>query len=158
DLMMPLDVAIAALNDFQPQIIVGPPSLLGFLAEARAQGKLKAAPERLISVAEVLEPQDQERIRATFGAPVHQIYQCTEGFLAISCAEGSLHIQEDIVALQFEPQPEAASAPVEPGPAAASASTPQESTAAASTTPESMSAASAPAEYTTTGASTQRVM
>ncbi|HEY7125478.1 MAG TPA: F390 synthetase-related protein [Ktedonobacterales bacterium] len=103
DLMTPLDEAIAALNDFQPQIIVGPPSLLGFLAEARAQGKLKAAPERLISVAEVLEPQDQERIASIFAVPVHQIYQCTEGFLAMSCVEGALHIQEDIVALQFEP-------------------------------------------------------
>ncbi len=115
DLMMPLDAAIAALNDFQPQIIVGPPSLLGFLAEARGQGKLKAAPQRLISVAEVLEPQDQARIASTFDAPVHQIYQCTEGFLAISCAEGALHVQEDIVALQFEPLPDAAS---EPEPAA----------------------------------------
>src|SRR5207245_10447167 len=40
-----------------------------------------------------------------FNAPVHQIYQCTEGLLAVSCEQGSLHIQEDGVALQFEPLP-----------------------------------------------------
>lgn len=103
DLMLPLAQAISALNDFRPHIIVGPPSLLGFLAEARRQGTLRATPERLVSVAEVLEPQDQEQIAAAFHAPVHQIYQCTEGLLAVSCAAGALHIQEDIVAMQFEP-------------------------------------------------------
>jgi putative adenylate-forming enzyme len=34
--------------------------------------------------------------------PVHQVYQCTEGLLAVSCARGSLHVQEDVVAVQFE--------------------------------------------------------
>jgi len=105
DLMLPLDEAVAALNDFRPHIIVGPPSLLGFLADERTRGKLHNCPERLISVAEVLEPQDRERIAAVFNAPVHQIYQCTEGLLAVSCTEGSLHIQEDVVLLQFEPLP-----------------------------------------------------
>ncbi|HLH62973.1 MAG TPA: F390 synthetase-related protein [Ktedonobacteraceae bacterium] len=105
DLMQPIAEAVVALNDFRPHIIVGPPSLLGFLAQERIRSKLHATPERLISVAEVLEPQDRERIEAVFNAPVHQIYQCTEGLLAVSCAEGSLHIQEDLVMLQFEPLP-----------------------------------------------------
>jgi putative adenylate-forming enzyme len=103
DLMLPLADAITALNDFCPHIIVGPPSLLGLLAEARRQGTLRATPERVVAVAEVLEPQDKEQIAAAFNAPVHQIYQCTEGLLAVSCAAGALHIQEDIVAMQFEP-------------------------------------------------------
>jgi putative adenylate-forming enzyme len=105
DLMLPLVEAVAALNTLQPQIIVGPPSLLGFLASERASGCLRARPERLISVAEVLEEQDRQRIEATFQAAVHQIYQCTEGLLAVSCERGSLHIQEDAVILQFEPLP-----------------------------------------------------
>ena len=105
DLMQPLAEAIAALNDFRPHIIVGPPSLLGFLAEERLRSKLHANPERLISVAEVLDSQDKERIETAFNASVHQIYQCTEGLLAVSCAAGSLHIQEDIVMLQLEPLP-----------------------------------------------------
>jgi putative adenylate-forming enzyme len=103
DLMLPLPEAVTALNDLQPHIIVGPPSLLHYLALERQQGRLNSQPQRLISVAEVLEPQDQQRISELFHAPVHQIYQCTEGLLAVSCAHGSLHIQEDGVALQFEP-------------------------------------------------------
>lgn len=103
DLMLPLEQAVAALNQFQPDLVVGPPSLLGLLAHAREGGTLQVAVERLISVAEVLEPQDRRRLETVFAAPVHQIYQCTEGLLAVSCKDGALHIQEDLVALQFEP-------------------------------------------------------
>jgi len=97
--MTPLDIAVEALNDYQPDIIAAPPSLLEMLAGAPA---LRIRPQRLVSVAEVLEPQDEERLREAFGVPVHQVYQCTEGLLAVSCKRGSLHVQEDIVALQFE--------------------------------------------------------
>ncbi|MBA2681848.1 MAG: adenylate cyclase [Ktedonobacteraceae bacterium] len=103
DLMLPLSEAVERLNALQPHILIGPPSLLGFLADERRAGRLRIRPERLISVAEVLEAQDHERLQNMFNVPVHQIYQCTEGFLAASCVRGTLHIQEDIVALQFEP-------------------------------------------------------
>jgi putative adenylate-forming enzyme len=71
-----------------------------------ARGQLHIRPERLISVAEVLEPHDRTQISAAFGVPIEQIYQCTEGLLAVSCVAGALHIQEDIVALQLEPLPD----------------------------------------------------
>jgi phenylacetate-CoA ligase len=103
DLMTPLTEAAARLNLFQPHIVIGPPSLLGALANELTQSRLRIHPRRLISVAETLEPQDRERLQSAFQAPVHEIYQCTEGLLAISCAHGSLHVQEDLVALQFEP-------------------------------------------------------
>ena len=103
DLMLPLDQAVAQLNAYRPQIVIGPPSLLEMLAGERERGSLRIRPERLISVAEVLEPQVRERLTASFGAPLHQVYQCTEGLIAISCAAGSLHVQEDAVALDYEP-------------------------------------------------------
>ncbi|HEY7094503.1 MAG TPA: F390 synthetase-related protein [Ktedonobacterales bacterium] len=103
DLMTPITEAVTRLNLFRPHIVIGPPSLLGALADEVAQSRLRIHPQRLISVAETLEPQDRERLQSAFQAPVHEIYQCTEGLLAISCARGSLHIQEDLVALQFEP-------------------------------------------------------
>ncbi len=103
DLMHPLARIAADLNDFQPHIVIGPPSLLALLAEEHIHDHLIIHPDRLISVAEVLEPQDQELLQETFNVPIHQIYQCTEGLLAVSCAHGSLHIQEDLVAVQFEP-------------------------------------------------------
>jgi phenylacetate-coenzyme A ligase PaaK-like adenylate-forming protein len=105
DLMQPLAEVVPALNAFQPHIVVAPPSMLGFLAQELTSDHLRITPERLISVAEVLEPQDRSRLEASFNVPVQQIYQCTEGLLAVSCAHNSLHIQEDLVVLQLEPLP-----------------------------------------------------
>jgi putative adenylate-forming enzyme len=99
DLTTPIETTVALLNAYQPDVIAGPPSLLGRLADSPA---LRIRPRRLVSVAEVLEPQDEARLRDAFGVPVHQVYQCTEGLLAVSCERGSLHVQEDVVALQFE--------------------------------------------------------
>jgi putative adenylate-forming enzyme len=103
DLSTPLQKSIKLLNNFQPTILVAPPSLLEQLAREREAGSLHIQPEQLISVAEILEPQDKVKLEATFNVPVHQIYQATEGLLAISCKHGSLHIQEDLVAVQLEP-------------------------------------------------------
>jgi phenylacetate-CoA ligase len=112
-LTQPLAEVVATLNRYQPHIVVGPPSLLAALAAAQQNGALQIAPQRLIAVAEVLEPQDETTLRHRFGVPVHQIYQCTEGLLAVSCAHGQLHIQEDLVALQLEAIPNPF-APAEP--------------------------------------------
>jgi putative adenylate-forming enzyme len=100
DLMTPIEEAVRQLNAYQPDLLVAPPSMLTMLAAHRG---LQIRPRRLISVAEVLEPQDARLLEERFAVPVHQIYQCTEGLLAVSCAEGSLHVQEDLVALQCEP-------------------------------------------------------
>jgi putative adenylate-forming enzyme len=102
-LTTPLDETISLLNSFRPTLIVAPPSLLEHLALAREAGRLTVQPKRLISVAEVLEPQDEVKLESNFKVPVHQIYQATEGLLAISCRHNSLHLQEDLVAVQLEP-------------------------------------------------------
>jgi phenylacetate-CoA ligase len=103
DLATPVAQSVAALNAYQPDIVAGPPSMLGLLAGTYRRGELRIRPVRLVSVAEVLETQDEGRLREVFEVPVHQIYQCTEGLLALSCPQGALHVQEDLVALQYEP-------------------------------------------------------
>ncbi len=103
DLMLPLGQAVAQLNQYQPTALVAPPSLLGMLAQARRSGQLRIQPRRVVAVAEVLEPQDAASLQDCFGVPIEQIYQCTEGLLAVSCAAGALHVQEDVVALQWQP-------------------------------------------------------
>jgi putative adenylate-forming enzyme len=103
DLMNPLEDSMRALNAFQPTILVAPASMLEMLAKEQLAGNLKINPNPLISVAEVLEPQDRDRLEQVFQAPVRQIYQATEGLLAVSCQHNSLHLQEDIVAVQLEP-------------------------------------------------------
>ncbi len=113
DLMQPLPEAVAALNAEQPHILLGPPTLLAKLADERRAGRLRIQPERVFSVAEVLEPQDAEQIASAFElAALDQIYQCTEGLLAVSCPHHRLHIMEDLVVIQTEALGEGRAAPL----------------------------------------------
>lgn len=100
DLFQPITQHIPRLDDYQPTILVAPASMLRLLAEAQSQGNLSISPTRIISVAEVLDPLDEKVISQVFGQMVHQLYQCTEGFLAATCAYGTLHLNEDILVIQ----------------------------------------------------------
>lgn len=100
DLLEPLEAHVARLNRFQPTVLIGPPSLLRLLAE---HPELAIAPRKVVSVAEVLDPLDERCLQERFGPIIHQVYQCTEGFLAVTCAHGTLHLNEDLVAFQREP-------------------------------------------------------
>lgn len=97
DLLDPLDRHVRRLNEYAPTILVGPPSLLRMLAEAVQRGELAIRPAKIVSVAEVLDPLDEIIIGQCFSQKVHQVYQCTEGFLAATCPHGTLHLNEDIV-------------------------------------------------------------
>ncbi|WP_224749541.1 F390 synthetase-related protein [Polycladospora coralii] len=100
DLLTPLIQNLKELNHFQPTSLIAPPSMLRFIAEAQLAGSIQLQPEKVISVAEVLDPLDERVIRRAFGTIVHQVYQCTEGFIATTCAHGTLHINEDLLVVQ----------------------------------------------------------
>ncbi|MDE0871696.1 MAG: hypothetical protein OSA37_07250 [Flavobacteriales bacterium] len=95
DLLQPMQNHIARLNSLQPDIVVGQPSLLMMLVEAQHNGQLNILPSRIISVAEVLSPEDQRAIEACFPVTVQQVYQCNEGMFGQSCAHGNIHLNED---------------------------------------------------------------
>jgi len=102
DLLEPLESHQERLNGRPPDLLVAPPTVLRRLAEAAAAGALRIAPRQILSVAEVLEPDDERRIAAVFGVPVGQVYQCTEGFLGASCPAGRVHLNEEL--LHVEPE------------------------------------------------------
>ncbi|MFK8001991.1 MAG: F390 synthetase-related protein [Polyangiales bacterium] len=103
DLFDELSEHVYRLNAVQPTVLIAPPSMLRLLAKALSDGHLKIQPERVISVAEVLEPIDERFIRQHFRQTVHQVYQATEGFLGHSCVYGTVHLAEDAVVIQREP-------------------------------------------------------
>jgi putative adenylate-forming enzyme len=102
DLLTPLARHLERLNGRPPDILAAPPTVLRRLAEEAAAGALRIAPRQVLSVAEVLEPEDERAVAAAFGAPVQQIYQCTEGFLGASCAAGRVHLNEELVHIEPE--------------------------------------------------------
>lgn len=101
DLFQPFGSLTDALRVYQPSVIVAPAQVLRELALARLAGCLPVTPAKVISAAEVLEPQDRALIERAFGQ-VHEIYQATEGFLASTCDRGVLHLNEEYV--HVEPQ------------------------------------------------------
>jgi len=102
DLLRPLTEHLVRLNALQPTILIGPPSLLRLLAEALATGRLRAAPRKVVSVAEALDPLDAAYLETHYQQPIHQVYQCAEGFLGSTCRLGTLHLHEDLVVIQRE--------------------------------------------------------
>ena len=93
---------IDALAAFTPEVLVAPASILGWLADQARSGRLRLSPRKVISVAEVLEPDDETLIREAWHTPVHQLYQCTEGFLGYTCSHGTLHLNEEFVHVEPE--------------------------------------------------------
>jgi putative adenylate-forming enzyme len=97
DLLESIESHVERLNRYNPGILAAPPSMLRLLALHKQNGLLTNCPHTVISVAEVLDPIDADAIVEAFGGRIHQIYQCTEGFLASTCSFGTLHLNEDIV-------------------------------------------------------------
>lgn len=91
------------LEAYQPDLLIAQPSVLKVLAEMKLNHQLTIKPLRIFSAAEVLEPLDQKYIESAFEIKLHQIYQCTEGFLGISCEYGTLHLNEDLMIIEQEP-------------------------------------------------------
>ena len=103
DILKPMNENIEKLQQFQPTILVAPPSVLLLLADAVNDKKLSIDPTRIISVAEVLTESDEKYFKKVFKQKIiYQVYQCTEGFLAYTCEHGSLHLNEDVVYVEKE--------------------------------------------------------
>lgn len=102
DLLLGLDAALEALEQQQPHVLVAPATVLRALADAHLAGRLRIAPTHLVSVAEVLEEEDAQRIEHAFGHRPAQIYQASEGFLGYSCEHGNLHLNETHLLIEPE--------------------------------------------------------
>ena len=100
DLLDPFDRHVARLAARPPTLLVAPPSVLRLLAREVEAGRLRIAPERVVSVAEVLDDVDRAPIERAFGQRLHEVYQATEGFLGATCARGTLHLNESHLVVQ----------------------------------------------------------
>ncbi|UTW60567.1 adenylate cyclase [bacterium SCSIO 12741] len=95
DIKIPLTNHFPNLIDLDPDILVGQPSVLVALAQHYVRIGKKADFTKVVSVAEVLEEDQRDFLTQVFGCNISQVYQCTEGFLAYTCREGHLHLNED---------------------------------------------------------------
>ncbi|HSY62226.1 MAG TPA: F390 synthetase-related protein [Cytophaga sp.] len=102
DLFEPIEKLTDKLQYYQPDILAAPPSMLADLARLQELGAITIHPYQIISFAEVLYDSDKRYIEKIFKQRIKQIYQCTEGFLGVSCSYGNIHLNEDIVHIEKE--------------------------------------------------------
>ena len=100
DIFRKTEELVSELEYLQPHIIAAQPSMLRHLAEARRSGIISIKPQQIISFAEVLHQDDRLLIEQIFGLKITEVYQCTEGFLGVSCAYGTLHLNEDVAVFE----------------------------------------------------------
>lgn len=100
DLYTDFKQQLQALEAYQPSIIVAPAQVLGAIADAVTRREISLNTQKVISVAEVLEQQDKEKLQRCF-PNVGEVYQATEGFLGCTCTHGTLHLNESF--LHIEP-------------------------------------------------------
>ena len=100
DYFVALDDLIARINAEQLNVIAGPPSLLGMLAERATQ--VRSRIRAVVSYAEELDDSARRHLEQAFSAPVVEIYQGAEGMLAFTCPAGSLHLNEDCTLVELE--------------------------------------------------------
>ncbi len=112
DMLEPLDASLPRLDALVPHILIAPASVLRLLAEAQNDKRLHLAPERVISVAETLHEDDRTAITAAFAAPLGEVYQATEGALAMTCERGALHLNEAFVRFEEDWLDETRFAPI----------------------------------------------
>ncbi len=100
DIFTPLSILLKKLTTDQPDIVAAQPSVLIDICLAQQTQEIDIKPTQIISFAEVLHDHDRALIEDTFKLKITEIYQCTEGFLGVSCAHGTMHLNEDFI--QFE--------------------------------------------------------
>jgi phenylacetate-coenzyme A ligase PaaK-like adenylate-forming protein len=89
----PLPDLVAALNSFQPTILMGYGSVLSLLAAEQRAGRLHIRP---VLVEPAGEAVDRELLSSGFQAKVRDTYGCTEcPFLTDGCAHGWYHVNTD---------------------------------------------------------------
>ncbi len=103
DVSSPISEIVRELNECNPQVLGGYPSVLRQLAVEQADGRLRIQPQGIISAAEVLTSEDRRRVQSAFKCKVFDTYGATEYTpIAAECESGSKHLVEDGAVIEVE--------------------------------------------------------
>jgi putative adenylate-forming enzyme len=93
---------IEQLCALAPHVIAGPPSMLLAVAREPAFRRNPLRPHTLLAGAEPLFRSEQDLLTAAYGVSPLSIYQASEGFIAVACGHGRLHVNEDILVAEWQ--------------------------------------------------------
>jgi phenylacetate-coenzyme A ligase PaaK-like adenylate-forming protein len=117
--LTPLGEMVAALNAFQPEILLGYPTVAVLLAAEQLAGRLRIAPRLMAFGSEPLTPEMRERIHAAWAVEPGEYYSTTEAPVIASSTPDhprALEILEDQYVIEIV---DADDRPVPPGTAGA---------------------------------------
>jgi phenylacetate-CoA ligase len=94
----PLDELVAALDEYQPEVLVGYPSVVALLAEEQLQGRLSIRPRVVLTTSEVLTDDAAARIESAWTAPVQGYFSTEVGVIAADSLDGAgMHVSEEAI-------------------------------------------------------------
>lgn len=94
----PLDEMVAALNEYQPDVIGGYPSVMALLAEEQLEGQLRISPRIVLTTSEVLTEDAAARIERAWTQPVEGYFSTEVAVIAGgSLAQVGLHVCEEAI-------------------------------------------------------------
>jgi len=96
DAAEPLETMVQRLNEWQPVVLAGYPSVLRQLAEEQIAGRLRITLRSIATSAEVLTDETRRRVHQAWGLKMFDTYGATEyAPIAAECAYGRKHLFED---------------------------------------------------------------
>ena len=97
----PLAALVAGLNDFDPAVLTGYPSVLESLAAEQVAGRLRVRPVVVELAGESMDQDGRAHVAAGLGGALHDAYSASECLvMAFDCARGWLHVNSDWVILE----------------------------------------------------------
>lgn len=98
----PVDCTVRRLNEWQPEVMVTYPSVLGILVDEQLAGRLRITLQFVFANAEVLTEETRRRVKEAWRAAVLDTYSATEyAPIAAECPLGRKHLLEDGAAIEI---------------------------------------------------------
>ena len=100
----PLPEVIEALDDFQPEYLIGYTTAVKLLAQRQREGRLHLSLCGLNTVGEGMTPADRRFLEESFGCPVNGVYACSEHLMMGHAASGSdsMVLRDDDLIFEFQ--------------------------------------------------------
>ncbi|RXE58593.1 phenylacetate--CoA ligase family protein [Acetivibrio mesophilus] len=99
--LLPISQIVNELNDFQPAMLGGYPTILELLIDEQKSGRLNIKPVIIMTGGEYLGDSLREKLSEAFKCYVQTSYSCTEaGTIACECTERHFHINDDWVIVE----------------------------------------------------------
>lgn len=103
DARQPVAHMAAALDHYQPEVLIGYPSVLALLADEQRNGRLHVRPAKVVTAGEVRTTVMEQAMREAWGVRPYDWYGSTEagGALGIDCEHHrGMHLFEDLVIVE----------------------------------------------------------